>query len=167
MTPREKAILKARAVQFARATEQPTNEAIVELVEFSVERERYAVETREVREVWPLGTVTPIPGGAPILSGVANVHGEVIGVVDLRKLFEKTRVAEWNPSKVVIVHAEGVEFGLGADFIGGLRELPQSSMQRPGGTIPEGKDIYARYLTLDGTIVLDISSIISALSEGE
>lgn len=48
--------------------------------------ELFAVDLRNVREVFEVESLTAVPGMPPILAGVANLRGVVIPVVDLRPL---------------------------------------------------------------------------------
>lgn len=48
--------------------------------------EVFAVDLRNVREVFEVESLTPVPGMPSILAGVANLRGVVIPVVDLRPL---------------------------------------------------------------------------------
>lgn len=48
--------------------------------------ELFAVDLRNVREVFEVESLTPVPGMPSILAGVANLRGVVIPVVDLRPL---------------------------------------------------------------------------------
>ena len=47
---------------------------------------QYAVDLRHVREVFPIESITPMPGVPPIVIGMTNVRGSVVPVVDLRLL---------------------------------------------------------------------------------
>jgi purine-binding chemotaxis protein CheW len=46
--------------------------------------EHLAINLGQVREVFKLGSVTPVPGMPPSLVGVANLHGTVVPLFDLR-----------------------------------------------------------------------------------
>jgi chemotaxis-related protein WspB len=53
------------------------------VVVFTVGAVRYAVELRWVREVVTLGFVTTVPTAPPALSGVCNLHGAILPVLDV------------------------------------------------------------------------------------
>jgi purine-binding chemotaxis protein CheW len=50
----------------------------------SIADELFAIDLRNVREVFELDTITPVPGMPTALAGVANLRGVVVPVVDLR-----------------------------------------------------------------------------------
>lgn len=58
-------------------------------VVFALDEELYAVHSNLVAEVLSPLPVTPLPGVPEWLSGVANLRGEIISVVDLRKFWKK------------------------------------------------------------------------------
>jgi len=61
-------ILRARARALARPRERtPVAEASLELLEFRLAQECYALETRYVREVYPLKDLTPLPCTPPFV----------------------------------------------------------------------------------------------------
>jgi purine-binding chemotaxis protein CheW len=62
-------------------------------VVFALDEELYAVHSNLVAEVLSPLPVTPLPGVPEWLSGVANLRGEIISVVDLRKFWKKKPAA--------------------------------------------------------------------------
>lgn len=53
---------------------------------FSHEGSRYAVELRWVREVFTLGFITPVPGAPAVIAGLTNLRGAITPVMDLGAL---------------------------------------------------------------------------------
>jgi purine-binding chemotaxis protein CheW len=47
------------------------------------EQECLAIDLSQVREVFKIGSITPVPGMPPALVGVANIRGSIVPVVDL------------------------------------------------------------------------------------
>jgi purine-binding chemotaxis protein CheW len=82
----------------------------------TISGELFAVDLRNVREVFPLETVTPMPGMPPILFGVTNHRGMVVPLVDLRLLLELP-AAESTPPLAVVIHHGGNQIGVLVDQI--------------------------------------------------
>src|SRR3546814_6486474 len=80
---RSKQILDAREHALARTPteEQPAGESI-EAITFALANERYAVETRYVREVTRFADFTTVPGAPNFVVGVTNLRGGVLVVFD-------------------------------------------------------------------------------------
>ena len=83
----KKEILKARARALARESGAGTVVQTIEVIEFLLAYERYAMELDHVREVFPLKEITPLPGTPPFVLGIINVRGQIVSVVDLKKFF--------------------------------------------------------------------------------
>src|SRR3982074_213775 len=58
----------------------------LEALVFAIGREQYALPANQVREVRPLGWLTPLPGTPAFLAGLINVRGRIVPVIDLRSL---------------------------------------------------------------------------------
>jgi purine-binding chemotaxis protein CheW len=58
------------------------------VIVFAVGPARYALELRWVREVVNLGFVTDVPSAPPAVSGVCNLHGTILPVLDLGALIQ-------------------------------------------------------------------------------
>ena len=88
-TPDAREILRARARALARPRERAAvAEASLELLEFRLAQESYALETRHVREVYPLRDLTPLPCTPPFVLGIVNVRGRITPVIDIKKFFD-------------------------------------------------------------------------------
>ena len=81
-------VLHARALALARRpVEAPAAGSLVELLEFKLGHERYAVETRHVREVHPLRNLTPLPCAPAFVRGIVNVRGRITAAFDIKRFF--------------------------------------------------------------------------------
>ena len=57
------------------------------LVTFHLDKEEYCVEIGSVQEIIRATDITPVPGAQIHVTGVINLRGKIIPVVDLRKRF--------------------------------------------------------------------------------
>ena len=67
------------AATLPAALDSPTRVCMI-----SIADELFAIDLRNVREVFEVDTITPVPGMPTALAGVANLRGLVIPIVDLR-----------------------------------------------------------------------------------
>jgi purine-binding chemotaxis protein CheW len=75
-------------------------------VVFALDEELFAVHSNLVAEVLNPLPVTPLPGVPEWLSGVANLRGEIISVVDLRQFWKKQTLSsllETSPKNKLVV----------------------------------------------------------------
>jgi purine-binding chemotaxis protein CheW len=155
-------ILKARAKALARRCESDKHtEAAVEVVEFGLAQERYGIPTPAVREVYPLKDLTPVPCVPPFVPGIINVRGQILAVIDIKKLFDLPQQGITDLHKVIIVHNDEMELGLLADVIIGLRVIPVSALQPSLPTLTAFRQEYLKGVTADRLIVLDVAKILA------
>ncbi len=123
---RIEAILAQRAQKLARP---PTSDTVAqqrfEVLEFSLAREHYGIASQYVREVFPLNDLTPVPCTPAFVLGIANVRGEIISIVDIRKFFGLPSSGITELNKVIVLEGLGMTFGVVVDFIVEVQQLAQ------------------------------------------
>ena len=164
---RARAVLDERARALARVPPAPPRAAeVLEIATFALANERYAVETRFVREVVRLAEFTPLPGAPPFLIGVMNLRGEILALIDLRTLFglpareASASPAEGGGSRVLVLGNERAEFGVLADAAHEVAALRVDEIhEAPDVTSGAGRD-FLRGVTADALIVLDGAALL-------
>jgi purine-binding chemotaxis protein CheW len=155
-------ILKARAAALAREPEPPGDPRdALEVIEFALAYERYAVESAHVREVYPLKELTPLPCTPPFVLGIVNVRGQILSVLDLRRFFELPEKGLTDLNKVLILGSEAMEFGVLADAIVGTRLVLQSELRPSLPTLTGIREAYLRGVTGDQMAVLDAAKLLA------
>lgn len=158
----EQSILHARAVALARDSIQVAFKgAQIEVLEFVLSDETYAIETEFIREVLPLKELTQLPGVPSFVLGIINLRGQILSVVDLKEFFGLPVKGLTELNKVVVLQSVDMEFGLLADAVIGMRVFAASELEQ---AIPTVTGIGAEYLkgvTPDHLIVLAADKILS------
>jgi len=158
----KKAILKARAKALAREPEKKkTRAACLEVIEFGLARERYALETSYVREVYPFRELTPLPCTPPFVLGIVNVRGRILSVIDIRKFFDLPETGITDLHKIIIVHTDETEAGILADVVLGVQAIPRTELQPSLPTLTGIREQYLKGVTADRLLVLDVGKILS------
>lgn len=158
----KKNILKARAIALARQPEdEKTYDEYIEVVEFLLANEKYGIESRCVREVYPLKELTPVPCTPPFVRGIINVRGKILSVIDIKKFFELPEKEMTDLNRVIIVHNDQMEFGILADAILGVRLIPLLEIQPTLPTLTGIRAEYLRGVTAERLVVLDVEKILS------
>lgn len=157
LTPeRARALMDERARLLARvADEGPASSEVLETLTFALGHERYAVESKHVREVVRLVDFTPVPGAPEFLLGVMNLRGEVLAIVDLRKFFGVQKQGLTDLARVVVLGAAHAELGVLADEAHELRVLSVAELLEPPGSVAGIGREYLLGVTKDALIVLD------------
>jgi purine-binding chemotaxis protein CheW len=162
-TPDEKKkILQARAKALAREPQVKRDaEADLEVVEFLLAYERYAIESSYVREVYPLREFTPLPGTPPFILGIINVRGRILSVIDIKKFFDIPEKGLTDLNKVIILQSDEMEFGVLADVILGVRTIPLGEIQPSLPTLTGIREEYLKGVTAERVVILDAEKLLS------
>ena len=160
MTPFE--ILRARAKALAREPEtRQIAAAALEVIEFGLAHERYAIEAAYVREVQPLEDLTPLPGTPPFVAGIVNVRGRILPVIDIRKFFDLPEPGIADAHRILLVHTAEMELGILADTVAGVRSVPLDTIQSSLPTLTGLREEYLKGVTAERLIILDVARILA------
>ena len=139
----------------------PEAETFLEVLEFRLAQERYAIETRYVREVYPLKDLTPLPSTPPFVLGIVNVRGRILPVLDLKKFFDLPEQGLTDLHRIILVRGNDLELGLLADVIVGVRSIPVDSLQPSLPTLTGIRADYLKGVTAERLVVLDLDRILT------
>jgi purine-binding chemotaxis protein CheW len=155
-------ILRARAKALAQSPEEkPAAETLLDVLEFRLAEERYAVEIRHVSEVYPLRDLTPLPGTPAFVLGLVNVRGRILPVVDLKKFFDLPEEGLTDLHRIILVEGNGLYLGLLADATAGVRSIPIDSLQASLPTLTGIRSEYLKGVTADRLVVLDVARMLA------
>lgn len=102
---------------------------------FLLDGQYFAFDVLKTREVLTLTQITPIPGTPDFMTGVLNLRGSVVPVMDLRKKFNMKVSAYTDDTSIIIVeaHAENEVVVMGAlvDAVKGVRRFESGQLEPP------------------------------------
>jgi purine-binding chemotaxis protein CheW len=155
-------ILQARALALAQEPplEETTDESI-EVVEFALAYECYAIESHYVRQVASLESLTPLPCTPAFLLGIVNLRGEIFPVIDLKKVFELPEKGLTDLNKVIVLQSEKVIFSIVADAIVGVRRISVTRIQPSLPTLTGVRESYLKGVTPERLVVLDAEKLLA------
>jgi purine-binding chemotaxis protein CheW len=157
-----KEILRSRAKVLSQEPKKEyRDQESIEILEFTLAYEQYGVESSFIHEVYPLKTLTQLPCTPPFVLGIINVRGKILSVIDIKKFFDLPEKGLTDLNKVIILNSGSMYFGILADAITGIREIPLRILQ---STLPTLKGIRGEYLkgiTEERTIILDAQKLLS------
>lgn len=106
-----------------------------QILRFLLAGENYAFDVLKAREVLSLVKITPLPSAMDYLSGVINLRGSVIPVVDLRKKFGVPVSPDSVDTSIIIVEiaAAGETNVIGAivDSVIGVMRCDEKDLEPP------------------------------------
>jgi purine-binding chemotaxis protein CheW len=162
-TPEEKKnILRARAKNLAQEPESKGEaEECLEALAFRLAHETYAIETRFIREVYPLTELTPLPCTPDYIYGIINIRGQILTIIDMKKFFGLPEKGITNLNRVIVVQEEDMALGILADEIIGILNIPKSDLNT---LLPTMTGIHAGYIkgvNGEGIILLDMERFLN------
>jgi purine-binding chemotaxis protein CheW len=136
-------------------------ESPLEVVEFLLASEHYGIDLAHIREIHALSELTPLPGTPAFVMGLANVRGQILSVIDIKKFFGLPEKGLTDLNKVIVVRTQQMELGILADVVLGVRAIGLSELQTSLPTLTGIRAEYLRGITKDPLVVLDVEKILS------
>jgi purine-binding chemotaxis protein CheW len=157
----EKRILRARARALGRSPDEAkADSATLRIVEFLLGKERYAIECKYVREIFPLKDITPLPRTPSFIAGIVNVRGRIVSVVNLKTLFDLPQLGLTDLNRVIILQEGRMEFGLLVDAVAGVRQIALGEIQPPLPTMTGLRARFSQGVTKDSLVILKADGIL-------
>ncbi|HMM66963.1 MAG TPA: chemotaxis protein CheW [Dokdonella sp.] len=97
----------------------------------------------EVNEILTMPALTVVPGTQSWMLGIANVRGNLVAVIDLRKYIEGARTVMTDSTRVLVVRQHGGSVGLLVDEVLGQRSFSDEQRSHAQG---EEDERYSRYI---------------------
>lgn len=153
--------LQIRAQALARETlPAEAADAGIEVIEFILAHERYAIASEYVREVYPLEELTPLPCTPAFVLGIINVRGEILSVIDIKKFFDLPEKGLTDLNKVIVLESADMQFGVVADAIRGVRRITRADIQPSLPTLTGIREDYLLGVTVERVVVLDAGKLL-------
>jgi purine-binding chemotaxis protein CheW len=107
----------------------------VDVVEFVLGGERYALDIQLAREIVEMIPITPIPRAPPYISGVINLRGEITNIMNLNTLLGlPNREVRDNQKIIVLVPeaASGSNVGIIVDEVTSVLQVAETDIEHLG-----------------------------------
>lgn len=152
----KKAILKRRATYLAKEVNHHSEvDDSLEVLAFKIGMERYGIEVSYIQKVFPLKDMSLLPGITPYIIGIINVRGDVVPVIDFKKIFGLREAENVNTQKVIVVATEESLYGILSDDVLGLENISEKELQRDLPTLSGVRLEYLKGVTQHQLIIFD------------
>lgn len=101
------------------------------LLIFALDGQRYALPLDKVTKVLRAAALTPLPQAPEIVSGILDLQGEIIPVINLRKRFRLPERAVGCDDQFVIARTPRLAVALAVDGTHGVMELSDQAVVEP------------------------------------
>jgi purine-binding chemotaxis protein CheW len=109
--------------------------AMVEVVEFILGGEHYALDIHLAREIVEMLQITPIPRAPQYISGVINLRGEITNIMNLNTMLGLVNQEVRYNQKIIVLVPEAVSgsnIGIIVDDVIGVLQVAESDVEHLG-----------------------------------
>jgi purine-binding chemotaxis protein CheW len=137
-----------------------------QLVVFTLDEQRYALQLAAVERVVRMVEVTPLPKAPPIVLGVINVQGRIIPVVEMRSRFRRP-ARDIRPSDhLLIARTARRTVALALDAVTGIVEGSAPAVMTAEEILPGLEYVTGVMKLEDGLILIhDLETLLSLEEE--
>ena len=114
----------------------------VQLVCFRLAKEEYAISIMKVQEIIRVGQITALPNAPVHISGIINLRGSVLPVIDMRVLFNMATSERTEQNRIVVVDIAGKTTGLIVDSVSEVLRVAKSQIEPPPTLIADSDTHY-------------------------
>lgn len=128
-----------------RAVEDHTEVVDYKMVTFSLGGKDYGIDIMNVKEIAKFHHFTYVPNTPPFVRGVYNLRGDIISIIDLRRMFNlpAQQKGENEPEEGLIIRLEDNLLGVVVDKVARVVGISRQSIQPPH---PIFADINLKYI---------------------
>lgn len=138
------------------------------LVCFTIESQRYALDSGSVERVLPMVAISPLPRAPDIALGVINVHGTIVAVVDIRRRFGLPPRAGTLGDRLLVARTARRLLALVVDEVVGVTEVPPDAITATEAVLPGIGDVAGVVPLPDGLLFIhDLDAFLSLDEEHE
>jgi len=153
--------LKERAMRLAAPEAAPETGIRIDVVEFALAYERYALESRFVREICPMHELTPVPCTPAFVLGIINVRGQILSVIDIKKFFALPEKGITDLNKVIILTRADMTFGVIADAVIGVKQVRDADIEAALPTLTGIRAEYLKGVTKERLVIIDAERLLT------
>lgn len=110
----------------------------IDVVEFEINNERYALDIGLTREIVEMVRITPVPRAPPHIAGIINLRGEITNIINLNNILglaEKS-AEDMEEHKIIVLvpeAAEGSIVGIIVDAVHSVLQISDKDIEEAGG----------------------------------
>ena len=110
----------------------PDKTKTIEIVEFKLGNERYAININIVREIVEMMTITSIPRSPEYLRGIMNLRGEITNILNIYKVLDIPEESTESSKKIIVLASEdtsGENIGVIVDDVYNVRQVLETDVE--------------------------------------
>ncbi len=108
-----------------------------QMVTFTIDNEEYGIEIMQVQEINRISEITHIPRAPHFIDGMTNLRGNVIPVINVRRLFDLEEKEVDDRTRIIIVDINGGRTGLRVDQVNEVLRLSSQNIEETPSIVTE------------------------------
>lgn len=104
---------------------------LLQLVSFVIGSEEFGVDILYVQEINRMLQITQVPNAPEFVSGIINLRGRVIPVIDLRCRLGLPPKEHDNNTRIIVIEVNGKTIGFIVDAVKEVIRIPQNITEAP------------------------------------
>ena len=108
-----------------------------QMVTFTIDNEEYGIPIMQVQEINRISEITHIPRAPHFIDGMTNLRGNVIPVINVRRLFDLEERAADDRTRIIIVDINGNRTGLRVDEVNEVLRLSSQNIEETPSIVTE------------------------------
>ena len=112
--------------------------ALIDVVEFDIGNERYALDITLTREIVEMVPITPIPRAQPHIAGIINLRGEITNIINLNQILGLPDETDRNNQKIIVLvpdAADGSNTGIIVDDVHAVLQISENEVESIKGPL--------------------------------
>jgi len=99
-------------------------------ISFSLNSETYCINLRFVKEITKLKLVNlaPVPCVPEFITGIINLRGEFITIVDIKHFLDITKTPTSDKTKIIVLKISDIQLGILVDDVFDIENIPNEKM---------------------------------------
>jgi purine-binding chemotaxis protein CheW len=106
-------------------------EEVLQLVSFNIGQEEFGLDIQRIQEINRMVEITRVPNSPEFVSGVINLRGKVIPIIDLRKRFGFPPKESDRSTRIIVVELGDMVVGFVVDAVSEVLRIPKSITEPP------------------------------------
>jgi len=142
-------------------------EGILTLLIFRLERQHFAIDIKDIREITLILDVKSLPREYPTIKGIIDLRGSIVPVIDIRERFNLQPFVPTKKSRILIVSVEKKIAGLIVDEAMDVVNIPKNEVRVPPGLLREEAGEYIAGIFKKDSDIIFIIEVAKLLGKRE
>ena len=123
---------------------------------FTIDENYYGLPLALALEILTMQSITKLPRVAEYITGIINLRGKVIPVIDVRKKLGIPERPDDDSNCIIVIEIREMHVGLIVDMVSEVATVPSDKIIPPPKTISERANYISSVSQLDGKVVLNL-----------